>query len=165
MKRIKLDRIDLKIMRNLQEDGRMTNSDLAKKAGLSAPPCLRRTRALEEAGYIKGYHAELAAERLGYGTTVYVLVTLGNHNESDLAAFEKLLAGWPQVRECCMLAGEADYLLKIVSESMETYQKFVTSQLTSAPNVTHVKSLIVMRHSKHEFGVPISDALLYSQRG
>ncbi len=164
MKRVKLDRIDLKIMRHLQEDGRMTNADLAKKAGLSAPPCLRRTRSLEEAGYIKGYHAEIAAERMGYGTTVYALVTLNNHGESDLAAFEKHTQNWQQVRECYMLAGEADYMIKVVAENMEGYQKFVTSQLLATPNVTNVKSLIVMRRGKCEAGIPINDAMLYNQR-
>ncbi|MBI1273252.1 MAG: winged helix-turn-helix transcriptional regulator [Alphaproteobacteria bacterium] len=165
MKRVKLDRIDIKILRHLQENGRMTNVDLAKKAGISAPPCLRRVRALEEAGFIKSYHADLASDRLGYGTTIFVQVSLTSHAETDLGQFEKLVQSWPMVRECYMLAGEADYILKIVAENMETYQKFLTTHLTSAPNVNHVKSFMVIRRGKYDPGVPITESMLTSARG
>src|SRR5262245_10177308 len=156
MARAKLDRIDRRILNDLQANGRMTNVELAERAGISAPPCLRRVRALERAGIIKGYHAELSAEALGYSVAVFALVGLNSQAETDLKAFEELISKWPEVRECHMLAGEADFLLKIVAETWDEYQKFLTTRLTSAPNVSHVKSMMVFRTAKNLPGVPIS---------
>lgn len=155
MKRIKLDKIDRKILNNLQSDGRITNVELAKLAGISAPPCLRRVRALEEAGYIEGYHARLNASALGYGVTVFAQVKLVSQAESDLKKFEALIASWPLVRECHMLAGETDFLLKIVAHDWDDYQRFLTNELTATPNVTSVKSSLAIRTSKSEPGVPV----------
>ena len=155
MRRVKLDRIDLRILRDLQENGRMTNVELAGRAGISAPPCLRRVRALEEAGYIRGYHADITPDALGYGVTVFAQVGLSSQAETDLRAFEALMASWPQVRECHMLAGETDFLLKIVATDWDAYQRFLTTKLTAAPNVSHVKSALAIRSSKLEPGVPI----------
>lgn len=157
MKQVKLDRIDLKILRELQKDGRKTNVDLAKEAGISAPPCLRRVRALEKAGFIRSYHADIAPDKLGYGMTVYINVELTNHGEVDVANFVKLVDSWQQVRECYLLTGETDFLLKIVAEDWESFQKFLTTQLTTAPNVHRVKSNPVMKRTKFEPGVPIDD--------
>ncbi|HVJ54717.1 MAG TPA: Lrp/AsnC family transcriptional regulator [Aliidongia sp.] len=155
MRRIKLDKIDRRILRDLQSDGRMTNVDLAQRAGISAPPCLRRVRALEEAGFIKGYHAAIDPEALGFGVTVFAHVGLVSQAEADLKAFEELVIGWPEVREAHMLAGETDFLLKIVATDWDSYHKFLTTRLTSAPNVSHVKSALAIRRSKYEPGVPI----------
>jgi len=155
MRHIRLDRIDRRILRDLQDDGRMTNVELARRAGISAPPCLRRVRALEEAGYIRGYHADVNAEALGYGVTVFAHVGLSSQAEPDLKAFESLIASWPEVREANMLAGETDFLLKIVAPDWDSYQRFLTTKLTAAPNVSHVKSALGIRASKHEPGVPI----------
>ncbi len=155
MSKVKLDRIDRRILRDLQAEGRITNVELARRAGISAPPCLRRMRALEEAGYIRGYHADIDPERLEFGVMVFAQVGLTSQADSDLAAFESLIAGWPEVRECHMLAGETDFLLKIVARDWDTYNRFLTSQLTAAPNVSHVKSALAIRQSKQEFGVPI----------
>jgi DNA-binding Lrp family transcriptional regulator len=155
MRRVKLDRIDRRILRDLQGDGRMTNVDLAKRAGISAPPCLRRVRALEESGYIRGYHADINPEALGFGVTVFAQVGLASQAEADLKAFEELVRGWPEVRECHMLAGETDFLLKVVAVDWDAYQKFLTTQLTTAPNVSQVKSALAIRSSKYEPGVPI----------
>lgn len=157
MKQVRLDRIDLRILRELQKDGRMTNVDLAKQAGISAPPCLRRARALEKAGYIRGYHADVAADKLGYGMTVYINVELANHGETDVANFVRAVDSWPQVRECYLLTGETDFLLKIVAEDWESFQKFLTTQLTTTPNVHRVKSNPVMKRMKFEPGVPIDE--------
>src|SRR5437660_11965954 len=110
MRRIRLDRIDRRILRNLLTDGRMTNVELARRVGISPPPCLRRVRVLEEAGLIRGYHADLAAEALGFGVTVFAQVGLQSQAETDLKAFEMLVAGWPEVREAHMLAGQTDFL-------------------------------------------------------
>ena len=155
MRRVKLDRIDRRILRDLQNDGRMTNVELAKRAGISAPPCLRRVRALEEAGFIRGYHADVNSEALGFGVTVFAQVGLSSQAESDLRKFEDLVATWPLVRECHMLAGETDFLLKVVAEDWDAYQKFLTTQLTSAPSVSHVKSALAIRTGKNLPGVPI----------
>jgi len=153
--RVKLDRIDRNILRDLQIHGRITNVELANRVGISAPPCLRRVRALEEAGYIRGYHAELEPSALGYNVTVFAQVGLHSQSEPDLVAFEKLINSWPEVRECHMLAGETDFLLKIVAQDWENYQHFVTEKLTAAPNVANVKSALSIRPSKEEPGVPV----------
>ncbi len=155
MRRVKLDRIDRRILRDLQNDGRMTNVELARRAGISAPPCLRRVRALEESGYIRGYHADINPEALGYGVTVFAQVGLSSQAETDLKQFEELVGTWPLVRECNMLAGETDFLLKVVAEDWDAYQRFLTTQLTCAPNVSHVKSALSIRNSKNQPGVPI----------
>jgi len=127
MNRVKLDHIDRNILHDLQDEGRITNVDLARRVGISAPPCLRRMRALEEAGYIRGYHAELDPMSLGFNVTVFAQVGLDSQAEPDLVAFETLVRGWPEVRECHMLAGETDFLLKIVAEDWETYQRSVSA--------------------------------------
>ena len=155
MARVKLDDIDRRILRDLQDDGRITNVELARRAGISPPPCLRRVRALEEAEFIQGYHAELNAQALGYGVTVFAQVGLNSQAEGDLVAFESLMSTWPMVRECHMLAGETDFLLKIVAEDWDAYQVFLTTELTAAPNVGHVKSSLAIRTSKRFPGVPL----------
>ncbi len=156
MRRVKLDKIDQRILHDLQENGRLSNVELARRAGISAPPCLRRVRALERAGYLRGYHAELEPKALGFNVTVFALVGLASQAEPDLQAFEALVAGWPEVRECYMLAGETDFLLKVVAVDWESYERFLTTRLTPAPNVTHVKSALSIRTSKLQPGVPIA---------
>lgn len=155
MARIKLDKIDLKILRDLQDNGRMTNVELARNAGISPPPCLRRMRALEETGCIRGYHADLDAEALGFGVTVFANVGLNSQAEADLVAFEQRVSEFDEVRECHMLAGETDFVLKIVATDWDAYQKFLTSKLTPAPNVSVVKSALAIRTAKRAFGVPV----------
>jgi DNA-binding Lrp family transcriptional regulator len=155
MARDRLDAIDRRILRDLQENGRMTNVELAKRAGISAPPCLRRVRALEKAGFIRGYHADLDEKSLGFDVTVFALVGLHSQAETDLVAFEQLVASWPMVRQCYMLAGEVDFVLKIVARDWDEYQSFLTKELTSAPNVAHVKSSLAIRASKDLPGVPL----------
>ena len=157
MAAIKLDRIDRRILRDLQARGRMTNVELAKRAGISPPPCLRRVRALEETGCIIGYHAEVASELLGFGVTVFAHVGLHSQADTDLIAFEGLVATWPEVRDCHMLAGETDFLLKIVATDWDAYQRFLTTRLTAAPNVSVVKSALAIRTSKNLPGVPIGE--------
>ena len=151
----RLDPIDRQILSELQADGRMTNVELAKRVGISAPPCLRRVRTLEEQGYIRGYHADIDTEALGFGVTVFANVGLHSQAEADLVAFEERVSQWPEVRECHMLAGETDFLLKIVASDWDAYQKFLTTNLTPAPNVSVVKSALGIRTSKRAFGVPI----------
>jgi DNA-binding Lrp family transcriptional regulator len=155
MPKVKLDRIDRKILHDLQENGRMTNVELAQRAGISAPPCLRRVRALEEAGVIKGYHADIDPGTLGFGITVFAQVGLASQSETDLKKFEDTVKAWPAVRECHLVSGEADYILKIVSADWDAYQKFLTTHLTTAPNVSHIKSALGIRTAKYQPGVPV----------
>ncbi len=150
----KIDAIDRKIMAELQADGRMTNVELSKRLGISAPPCLRRVRMLEEQGLIKGYHAQVDSRALGFEVMVFALVGLSSQAEADLVAFEELCEEWPLVRECHMLNGEIDFMLKCVSPDLSTFQTFLTSDLTSAPNVASVKTSLVIRGSKQQPGVP-----------
>jgi DNA-binding Lrp family transcriptional regulator len=133
----------------------MTNVDIAKQVGISAPPCLRRIRALEEMGFIKGYHAVIAPELLGYTVTIYAGVGLNSQKDQDLKAFEELVHTWTEVRECMMLAGETDFLLKVVARDWDHYQQFLTKHLTVAPNVAHVKSSLAVKSCKYAPGVPI----------
>ena len=154
MERVKLDRIDRLILRNLQEDGRMTNVELAKRVGISAPPCLRRVRTLEEAGYIRGYHADINPRELGFEVQVFAMVRLHSQAEADLSAFERRCREWPLVRECHMLNGEIDFILKCVAPDLSTFQNFLTEGLTSADNVASVKTSLVIRCAKDQPGVP-----------
>jgi DNA-binding Lrp family transcriptional regulator len=158
MARVKLDDIDRRILAQLQENGRMTNVRLARNVGISPPPCLRRVRALEKAGYIKGYHAELDAAQLGFGVTVFAHVGLHSQAEADLAAFEQKVRAWPMVRECSMMAGETDFILKVVAKDWDAYQSWLTRELVAAPNVDTVRSTLAIRESKHLPGVPLEHA-------
>jgi DNA-binding Lrp family transcriptional regulator len=150
-----LDSIDRRLLAELQAEGRVTNVDLAKRVGLTAPPCLRRVRALEEAGVIRGYHADLDASRLGFTITVFAMVSLKSQAEEDLRAFENHIKALPEVRECHMLNGEIDFILKIVSKDLQSFQEFLTSKLTPAPNVASVKTSLTIRTAKSEPGVPL----------
>lgn len=154
MRREKLDRIDLRILTDLQDNGRMTNVDLARRAGISAPPCLRRLRALEQSGYIQGYHAQLDGEALGFEVTFFALVGLDSQSETVLSAFEREVGAWPEVRECHMARGPHDFVLKVVARNT-AHENLLTQKLTSAPHVTTVQTIQVIRTSKLLPGVPL----------
>ena len=152
-----LDRIDRRLLCELQNEGRITNVELAQRVGLTAPPCLRRVRALEDEGVIRGYHADLDASKLGYAITVFALVSLRSQAEDALRQFEEHMRGLPEVRECHMLNGEIDFILKIVSRDLQSFQEFLTSKLTPAPNVASVKTSLTIRTAKQLPGVPLED--------
>lgn len=152
---MRFDEIDVRILSLLQDNGRMTNVELAERVGLTAPPCLRRVRALELQGAISGYHAALDPAALGYNLTVFAMVSLKSQAESDLRAFEQLVAEIPEVRECHMLNGEIDFILKIVAPDLQSFQQILTTKLTTAPNVEHVKTSLTIRTSKALPGVPV----------
>ncbi len=151
-----LDAIDWRIIRELQADGRLTNVTLAQRVGLSAPACLRRLRALEEAGLIAGYAVLLDEPALGFTLTAFAMVRLHNQAEADLRAFENLVLGWAIVREAYMLSGESDYMLRCVARDLTEFQDFVLRQLTGAPNVASVKTFLTIRRAKREAGVPVT---------
>ena len=150
----RLDAIDWKILKELQDDGRMTNVELARRVGISAPPCLRRVRALEEAGFIKGYRALLDEKRLGYEVTVFAMVHLTSQADADLKAFEDFVRKEPLVRECWMLSGEIDFILKCVAPNWSSFQDFV-ARLTAEPHVRNVKTSLTLRNSKDAAMVPM----------
>ena len=150
----KLDQIDRMILAELQADGRMTNVELARRVGISAPPCLRRVRSLEEQGYIRGYHAEVDGQMLGFEVQVFAMVRLTSQAEKDLQSFERQCQDWPLVRECHMLNGEIDFILKCVAPDLTSFQRFLTGDLTAAPNVASVKTSLVIRAAKDQPGVP-----------
>ena len=152
----KLDSTDWRILQELQSDGRITNVELSRRAGISPPPCLRRVRTLEERGIIAGYRAVLDAPKLGFELTMFAMVGLHSQAEADLVAFEERVRQWPIVRECYMLSGEVDFILKCVARDLHTAQEFVINDLTKAPNVDSVKTTLTLRVSKYEPGVPLA---------
>ncbi len=151
----RFDEVDLKILGELQKDGRITNVELAHRAGISAPPCLRRVRALEEAGVIHGYRALLDEKQLGFEVMAFAMVGLSSQAEADLMAFEDQVRSWPLVRECHMLSGEVDFMLKCVAPDLSHFQDFIIQELTAAPNVDSVKTALIIRESKSEAAVPL----------
>ena len=153
-KRVKLDQIDQQILHDLQEDGRITNVKLAENAGISAPPCLRRVRALEKNGFIFGYHAELNRASLDFKELFFALVGLSSQAQTTLQGFEDQVSVWPEVRECHMIRGGGDFLLKIVARDKEQ-RDALTMKLTSAENVIKVTTLETIRTSKSLPGVPL----------
>ena len=150
----RLDAIDWKILRELQADGRMTNVELASRVGISAPPCLRRVRALEEAGVIQGYRALIDEKSLGFDVTLFAFISLASQSEAEILAFEARVKNWPLVRESWMQSGEIDFILKCVAPDLTSFQHFLTHDLTAAPNVASVKTSLVIRCAKDEPGVP-----------
>jgi DNA-binding Lrp family transcriptional regulator len=155
--KIRLDAIDWHILQELQNDGRITNVELARRVGISAPPCLRRVRALEEAGLILGYRTLLDEKQLGYDVTAFAMVGLHSQTEADLLAFEEKVQSWSQVRESYMLSGEVDFLLKCVVPDLQSFQNFIIRDLTAAPNVDSVRTALTIRQTKNEPVVPMRD--------
>jgi DNA-binding Lrp family transcriptional regulator len=149
-----IDAVDRQILAELQQDGRMTNVELARRVQLSAPPCLRRVRRLEEQGVIRGYHADLDPVALGYEITFFALVGLETQKEAVLTAFESEVSEWPEVRECHMIRGGGDFLLRLVARDT-AHENALTSRLTAASSVLRVQTLQTIRTRKDLSGVPI----------
>jgi DNA-binding Lrp family transcriptional regulator len=151
-----LDDIDWKILAELQRDGRMTNVELSRRVGISAPPCLRRVRALEESGVIRGYRTLLDEKTLGYDVVGFCFVSLKSQSTDQIEAFEALANGWDIVRECWILSGEVDFILKCVARDLRHFQDFVMNQLTQAPGVAGLRTALTIRSSKDEPMVPLA---------
>lgn len=151
----RLDAVDWKILKELQADGRMSNVELARRVGISAPPCLRRVRALEEGGIILGYRALLDEKALGFDLTAFVFIGLSSQSEADLIAFEEKVRGWQIVRECHLASGEIDFVLKCVAPDLRALQTFVIEELTKTPHVESVRTSLVLRRIKDEAAVPM----------
>ena len=155
MPRHKLDAIDKRMLHDLQADGRLSNVDLAKRLGMSPPPCLRRLRALEKMGAIKGYHADISPEIFGFKVMAFVEIGLNAHGEQDLQDFMDWANKWPQIRECYLMTGDTEFLIKVVATSWEDYQEFVSRTITKAPHVAKINSHMALRATKMAKGVPI----------
>ncbi len=154
----RLDSIDWAILKELQADGSITNVELARRVGLSAPPCLRRVRALEEAGVIKAYRALLDPQALGFEIVCFAMVQLSAQGKAELAAFEERVRDWPIVRECWTLSGDIDFILKCVAPNLPAFQGFVLD-LTGLPNVRNVRTALTLNLVKDEPLVPIGEDL------
>ena len=155
MSKKKLDKTDLKILRILQDEGRISNLDLSKKIEMSAPPTLRRVRELEKKGYIENITANLDAEKLGFDLTAWIFISLKNQNEESLGSFEKMVWGWEPIRECFMLNGEIDFILKCVVKNMNEFNDFLTTQVTPNENILSVKTAFVIKNTKKLGTVPL----------
>ena len=151
----KIDSIDLKILRILQDEGRISNLDLSKKIDMTPPPTLRRVRDLEDKGYIDGFRANINPEKLGFDLTAWIFISLKNQNEESLNSFEKLVWGWENIRECYMLNGEIDFILKCVSKNMSEFNNFLTKNITSNDNISSVKTAFMIKNTKKLGTVPI----------
>lgn len=150
-----LDNINLKILQILQKSGRMSNVDIAKLVDISAPPCLRRLKNLEDTKIIMGYQAQINPKSLGYNITLFVTIGLKETGAAQLSAFEKSMAKVDLVRECYRISGEDNFLLKVVAQDFVHYQKVFSKALLDQPNVEKVQTTIVMGNSKSEPGIPI----------
>ncbi len=148
MFRAELDAIDIRILRELQRDGRITNVELSERVGISAPPCLRRVRKLEEAGIIEGYHALLNAPKLGFDLVAFCMVGLKHQSESNLKAFAAVTESWPVVRQAWMVSGDSDFLLHCVAENLTKFQDFVIEVLTANDHVHTVRTMLTIRQVK-----------------
>lgn len=154
--KVRLDAVDWKILSALQDNGRITNVELARRAGISAPPCLRRVRALEKSGIIKGYRTLLDEKELGYDLTAFAFVGLKNQTEAELLRFEEQLRRWPIVREAWMVSGEVDFVLFCITDTLRAFQNFVIETLTATENVGGVRTSLTIRMSKFEPRVPMA---------
>ncbi len=156
--KVRLDAVDWKILAALQSDGRITNVELARRAGISAPPCLRRVRALEQSGIIRGYRTLLDEKELGYDLTAFAFVGLKNQTEAELVRFEEKAREWTIVREAWMVSGEVDFVLFCITDTLRSFQNFVIETLTATENVGSVRTSLTIRQSKAEPRVPMGQA-------
>lgn len=152
---IELDNIDRKILNALQDDGRLPNVDLAAKVGLSASPCLRRVKLLEEAGVIDRYVAILNPAKVGASMTVFVRVWLVSQDEDTVNSFIDAVNDMPQVTECYLMAGDCDFFLRVAVADMDAYRQFQVSYLTRLKMVKNVKSEIPMQKVKQTSKIPL----------
>lgn len=157
VKQVSLDRLDQRILDELQRDGGLTNQQLAERVGLSASPCSRRVRALEDAGVIRRRVTLLDHRKLGLSLTVIVLIGMDRHTPERFASFEEQVAAYPEVQECYLITGqEADYQLKVVVPDMDTYQEFLLNRLTRIPGVSGVHSSFVLRRVIDNTELPLA---------
>lgn len=152
---IKLDKIDFSIIECLQKHGRMTNVELAAKAGISAPPCLRRLKFLEENGVINGYHAEINGAAMGYNFEAFCFISLNSQAAKDVEHFVQNIKKLPNIRSCISTIGFFDFMLKIVTLDLKHFEKLVENNISKIQNISQIKTLVVVKKLKEEHGVPM----------
>lgn len=155
----RLDQVDLRILRFLQQDGRMTNADLARRIGLSPPSVLQRVRKLEESGLITGYAATLNPEKLGFGLTVYTQISMALHQEQPIETFRHEVLALEEVIECHHVSGDYDFLLKIVVPGIREYERLLRERLIKIPGIGRITSCFVLATTKQATGIPIPDSV------
>ncbi len=155
MPKLKLDAYDRKILAALQRDGRLSNVELADEIGLSASPCLRRVRMLEEAGVIRGYQVNLDRDEVGLGLTVFVGVKVERHHEADAEAFRLAVTALPQVISAFLVSGESDFLLQVVVPDLRAYERFLTGELLRLPGVRDIRSNFAIQAVKTPGPLPL----------
>jgi DNA-binding Lrp family transcriptional regulator len=156
MPTLTLDRLDLRILDLLQTDARMTNVELAEHVGLSPSPCARRVKLLEQSGVIRGSATLLDAASVGLPISVFIQVTLERQTESALQVFEQTVSGYPELMECYLMTGDADYLLRVVVPDLDSYQKFLMERLTQIPSVSSIKSSFALRQVQYRTALPLA---------
>ena len=154
--KIALDRIDRRILSELQVDGRLTITELADRVGLSASPCLRRVKLLEERGVISGYVAVVNQGSVGMEINVFASIRLERQREEELERFNAAVAQWPEVMECYLMTGTRDYLMRIVVESLGAYERFIKDKLSRLDGVASIESSFALSRVKHTTVVPIA---------
>ncbi|MFD1625581.1 Lrp/AsnC family transcriptional regulator [Azospirillum griseum] len=155
MPHIKLDRIDRKILAQLQEDGRQPNNELAERVGLSPSPCLRRVKALEEAGVISRYVALVDPVTVDLAVNIFVSVSLDRQVEERLDAFEAAVMERPEVLECYLMSGDADYLLRVVVPDLASYERFLKDHLTRIPGLAGIRSSFALKQVRYRTALPL----------
>ena len=162
MLRSELDEIDSKILAELQANARLRNVELAEKVGLSASPCLRRVRRLEELGIIKGYATLVDQQAVNLPVSVFIQVTLEKQIEPALELFERQIREWPEVMECYLMTGDADYHLRVVTADLAQYERFLMEKLTRLDGVASIKSAFSLKQVAYRTALPVSDAAAYN---
>lgn len=155
---VKLDQIDHKILKHLQENARITNAELADRVGLSPTPCLRRLRRLENDGIIQGYHTEINREALGVNVTVIILVKLEREDDKTLREFEKAIKARSEVIECYLVTGKFDYFIRVVVPSLGAYEAFLSETMLRMPNIATVESSFTLREVERKTVIPLPEA-------
>ena len=156
MPKLILDEIDQRILAHLQANARLSNVELAARAGLSASPCLRRVRALEDAGVIKGYAALVDQQAVGLPVSVFIMVSLEKQIEQALETFETRIRALPEVMECYLMTGDSDYLLRVVAADVFAYERFLLTQLTKFPGVSSIKSSFALKQVVYRTALPVA---------
>lgn len=156
MSKMTLDAIDQRILAELQANARLSNVELAQKAGLSPSPCLRRVRAMEESGVIKGYAALVDQESVGLPVSVFVMVSLERQVENSLDVFEGRVRALAEVMECYLMTGDSDYLLRVVTRDLQAYERFLMQHLTKFPGVSSIKSSFALKQVVYRTALPVS---------
>jgi len=150
-----VDETDIRILREVQENGRLTNVELAQRINLSPSPCLARVRALEKAGIIDRYVALLDPLKLGLNLSVFVQISLERQVEKSLERFEAAMRRYPQVMECYLMTGDADYLIRVVVEDIRALERFIVDELSKIPGLANIRSSIALKQVKYRTALPL----------